>query len=236
MPEIQTYFVLDEGDMVAEQSGMSEVPLRQGFRINVTKDRTTSEYEVVRWHYSLGRDSETPGLVVIVRPLKTYWFARLSEDNQILLAYTLISFTLVPTAFALLLYFYNRTEFLAWVGWYCRYVVGWCLFAIGALLPLQIKGWNSSQRTLLGTYLGLLCPILGIIAAIAWVQVSRPPQPLNVWPNDYEIYARHLLQKFETTIPIAVSTLPWVALLARFIGLEFIGKIFDQLTKSIKKS
>jgi hypothetical protein len=233
VPENITYFVDESDSVVAQQPGISEVPLQPGFKITVAEGKAPTEYEVVKWSYSLGPASKTPGLVVMVRPLKQYWYARLSEDNQVLLAYFLIAITLVPTAFGLLLYFFNRSYFLALLGWYCRYVVGWALFATGALLPLRIKGWISSQRTLLGTYLALLCPILGIIAAAAWVNVSRPPQPLN-WPTDYEPYARSLLQKFETTLPIAASVLPWVALLAKFVGLEFVGKVFEQLAK-IKK-
>ena len=171
--------------------------------------------------------------------MKQYWFARLNGDQRVLLAYFLIAVTLVPIAFGLLLYFYNRSEFLGWVGWYCRYVVGWVLFATGALLPLRIKGWISSQPTLLGTYLGLLLPILGIIAGLAWVSASRPPQPLITWPGDYELYARYLFQRFQTTLPIAATVLPWVALLAKFVGLEFVGKGFelmDKMIQSVKKS
>ena len=223
-----TIFVLENGDEVGDPvQGIGTVQPTFGLKISVAKPDSTCEYEVVKWHYSL--EPETPKLVVVVKPLSQYWFSRLNADQRVLLSYTLIALTLVPSGILSIMYFTNRTELLAIFGWYCNNIVGWCLFAIGAILPMRIKGWAVGPQTLLGTYLGLLCPVLGMISALAWVEISRPMQPFVDWPNDYAAYAKHLMQQLQTSLPAVISVLPWIALVAKFVDLERVGAVFEKI-------
>ena len=232
-----TYFWDEEGNQLSSEPGISQLPLREGLKIAVAGKNGSTGYQVANWHYRLGETEGKPGLHIVLRGIKQPWFSRLSEDSQVLIGSILVSLTVVPVAALALLYYQEPVIFYAFFGKYIRGFIAGSLFLAGALLPSQVKGWFSERRTLPGTYLGLMLPVLGIIAAIYWLEVSRPLQPLQVWPDDYAAYMDYLIAKYSTTWAIALGgVIPWIAFLLKIIGLEFVGKTVESVWKLLAKS
>jgi hypothetical protein len=225
-------FVLESGTAL-EPTQQGALPhLALGLRVLVPTKGEDKPYDVLRWHYLLTmQDGATPTLVVTLRPVRVSWFANQSQDRQVLLAVL----TLVPIAAVLAwlvsLYAFDRQQFLALVGWYGRYAVGWCLFLTGVLLPTRVKGWGTGTPSFAGTLLGVAMPVIGMVSALTWVSLSRPTKPLVAWPADYANYAVDLFSQLQTSLPIAISALPWVALVVKFAGFDLVGKVLEQLGK-----
>lgn len=237
MSEAATYFLDEEMNLLASEPGILQLPLSEGLKIAVAGKDGSTDYRVVNWHYRLGENEDKPGLHVVLRKIKQSWFSRLSEDNQILIGSMLVSLTVVPVAALILLYYQEPITLLALLGKYIRGFIAGSLFLAGALLPSQVKGWFSDRRTLSGTYLGLMLPVLGIIAAIYWLEISRPLQPLQIWPDDYAAYMDSLITKYNATWAIALGgIIPWIAFLLKIVGMEFVGKTVESVWKLLKKS
>ena len=237
MGETATYFLDEEENLLASEPGILQLPLSEGLKIAVAGKNGSTEYRVASWHYRLGENEDKPGLHIVLREIRLPWFSKLSEDSQVLIGSMLVSLTVVPVAALILLYYQEPITFHAFFGKYIRGFIAGSLFLAGALLPSQVKGWFSERRTLSGTYLGLMLPVLGIIAAIYWLEISRPLQPLQIWPDDYAAYMDFLIAKYNATWAIALgSVVPWIVFLLKIVGMEFVGKTVESVWKLLKKS
>jgi len=240
MTTCETRFVgEDDQPLFNPLPAVEPLNLAAGTSVHAMKDGAVQEFEVVKWRYEI--EGEQLALVVTLRLVEPTLFQQLSQERQVAFAYFLIGLTLIPAGFLTILYYSNQPQFMALIGWYCRYAVGWCIFALGALLPIRLPGWTVGKPTVLGTYVGLLLPLVGLLlplvgllSALAWMQISRPPPELAAGLADSAKYADWLLAKLNPALPAVLGVLPWVAVVVKFVGLKGVGAVFEKLS-SLKK-
>ena len=163
-------------------------------------------------------------IAVVVEREVPHWFERLTDDARLWVTATLVSLTVVLSAVIGLYAVYEPQLFRAFLGYYARPVVGFGLFLLGALAPLRLPGWTRGKPTLVGWYVGLLSPVIGIVLAIAWAQLSLPDPAPAAWPDDYARYFDALTARIDTVIPVIAGVVPIAVVLLKTVGLEMIGK------------
>jgi hypothetical protein len=233
MTTCETLFVgEDDKPLFKPLPAVEPLNLVAGTSVHAMKDGAVLEFEVVKWRYEI--EGERLALIVTLRRVMPTVFQRLTQDQQVALTYALIVLTLIPAGVLAIVYYANQPQFMAFVGWYCRYAVGWCIFVLGALLPVRLPGWTVGKPTVLGTYVGLLLPLVGLLSALAWMQISRPPPELAASLEDSAKYAEWLLAKLNPALPAVLGALPWVAIVVKFVGLKGVGAVFEKLS-SVRK-
>jgi hypothetical protein len=222
-----------EGKHLGTTSGIPANLLKEGFIIT----KGERKYEVIKWFYALeDKDGAGSNLKVILREIKRPWFAR-NQDRQVLIGYLLVSPTIVFALAAAYLYFYEAVVFWAIIGRYIRGFVALGLLLTGVILASQVKrGVGSDRPTLLGTFLFLLLPIVGLFAAMIWYAESRPPTTLIIWPDDYVRYVDFLQAKFQSAWPIVLGIIPWAVFLLNTVGLQVVSKFVELVGKEGKTS
>ncbi len=191
-------------------------------------------YVVVEYALRLDATAAHGEVAVIVEPDRRHWFERLDDDRRQLVAATLVVLTVVLGGFVALLSYFDPLQFRAWLGWAARPVVGFGLVAAGSLVTIRLPGWTRGKPTLLGWYLGLLCPVIGLILAFAWADLSRPAAPLVAWPDDYARHFDALTTHLATLVPTVLVVVPGLLLFLKWVGLEAVGKIVDLAANHLK--
>jgi hypothetical protein len=235
MENIEILLKDHKGNSLGVTSDIPASLLKEGFIV----EKNGQKYEVTKWFYSLDEDrieGVKQKLTVVLREIKLPWFAK-NQDRQVFIGYLFVSPTIVFFVGSLLLYFFQPTLFWACIGLHIRGFISFGLILTGIVLSLQIKnGIGSDRPTILGTYLFLLFPPLGMIAAIVWSQVSLPPVPPNIWPDDYVKYVDFLRTKFKDVWPILFGVVPWIVFLLNIFGLQGAAKFFELVSKQTKSS